>query len=346
MGTLWYCLMAMMIVAYVIFDGYDLGAGVIHLRIARTDEERRQVLKSIGPLWDGNEVWLVALGGTIFFAFPSLYANAFSGFYLPLMIVLWLLIFRGIALEFRSKVDDLVWRTFLDVIFAFASGLLAFIFGVALGNILRGVELDSSGRFFLPLWTNFGINPPIGALDWYTVLVGLFALFTLTHHGALWVALRTEGELHDRAHRSALMTWPLVLVIGTVVTILTFRIQPRLSHNMAQSPWGVVFPAAALFGLFAARLFAGRRRIAAAFLASCASIAGMLASAAFGIFPNVLPSRTDPTRTLTIQKTLAGQHGLTLGLMWWVPGILLAFVYVAYVHWKFSGKVDIEAGSY
>lgn len=346
MGTLWYCLVAFLIVGYVIFDGYDLGAGIVHLRIAKTDAERRQVLKSIGPLWDGNEVWLVALGGTIFFAFPRLYASGFSGFYLPLMIVLWLLIFRGISLEFRSKVSDPAWRSFWDVVFAFASGLLAFVFGVALGNVMRGVGLDSSGDFFLPLWTNFGIGPPVGALDWYTFTVGLFALATLTHHGALWVALRTEGELHLRARRSARFAWPFVLLTGTAVTVLTFRIQPRLSQHLAQSPWGVIFPVVALAGLFAARIFMGRSRDGFAFLSSSISITGMLASAAFGIFPYVLPSRTDPALALTIQNTLAGQNGLSLGLKWWSPGILLAIIYVAYAHWKFSGKVEAGGEGY
>lgn len=346
MGTLWYCLVALLIVGYVIFDGYDLGAGIVHLGVARTDAERRQVLKSIGPLWDGNEVWLVALGGTIFFAFPRLYASSFSGFYLPLMIVLWLLIFRGISLEFRSKVNDPVWRSFWDVVFAVASGLLTLVFGVALGNIMRGVVLDSSGNFFLPLWTNFGIGPPVGALDWYTLTVGLFALCTLAHHGALWLALRTEGELHRRARRAAAAIWPWVLVTGAAVTVLTFRIQPRLSQHLAQSPWGVVFPVAAVAGLVAARVLISRLREGLAFLASGVSIAGMLGSAAFGIFPYVLPSRTDPALALTIQNTLAGQNGLWLGLMWWSPGIALAIFYVAYVHKKFSCKVEVGGEGY
>jgi cytochrome d ubiquinol oxidase subunit II len=340
MGTLWYCLVTTMIVGYVIFDGYDLGAGIIHLRVARTDEERRRVLKSIGPLWDGNEVWLVALGGTLFFAFPRLYASSFSGFYLPLMIVLWLLIFRGISLEFRSKVNDPVWRSFWDVVFAVASGLLAFVFGVALGNVMRGVGLDSSGSFFLPLWTNFSINSPVGAFDWYTATAGTFALCTLAHHGSLWLALRTQGDLGERARRAARAAWALVIVTGAAVTVLTFRIQPRLAQHFAQSPWGVIFPLVALAGLFAARIFAARRRDGVAFLASSISIAGMLGSAAFGIFPYVLPSRTDPALALTVQNTLAGRNGLSLGLMWWCPGMLLATSYVLYVHWKFSGKVE------
>lgn len=340
MGTLWYCLIAFMIAGYVILDGYDLGAGVLHLRIAKTDEERAQVLQSIGPLWDGNEVWLVALGGTLFFAFPRLYAVSFSGFYLAFMIVLWLLIFRGIAIEFRNHVDDPVWKSFWDVVFSVASGLLATVFGVAVGNVMRGVAPDSSGTFFLPLWTDFGVSPPVGALDWYTSAVGVFALATLTLHGALWVALRTQGGLQARARSSARAVWPIVLATGSAVTYFTFRIQPQLARNLGRAPWGIAFPAIAIGGLIAARIFIGRRQDHRAFFASSASIAGMLASASFGIYPYVLPSITDPARGLTVENTLAGHHGLSVGLMWWAPGMLLATLYVIYAHLKFSGKVE------
>src|SRR6201993_2362221 len=151
MGTLWFCLVAGMLTVYVLLDGFDLGAGAIHLLVAKTDQERREVLASIGPVWDGNEVWLIAAGGTLYFAFPALYASSFSGFYLPLMIVLWLLILRGIAIEFRNHIRSLVWQPLWDVVFAGASGLLAIFFGAALGNVVRGVPIDRAGEFFLPL---------------------------------------------------------------------------------------------------------------------------------------------------------------------------------------------------
>src|SRR5258707_60805 len=155
METLWFCLVAVMITAYVVLDGFDLGAGIVHLLVARSDAERRQVIASIGPVWDGNEVWLIAAGGTLYFAFPALYASSFSGFYLPLMMVLWLLILRGIAIELRTHVDNRLWKSLWDVVFAGASTLLAVFFGAALGNVIRGVPLDHAGDFFLPLWTNF-----------------------------------------------------------------------------------------------------------------------------------------------------------------------------------------------
>src|SRR5215468_639895 len=155
MGTAWFCLVSAMIAIYVVLDGYDIGAGLVHLLVARDDAERRLVLRTIGPVWDGNEVWLLAAGGTLYFAFPVLYASSFSGFYLPLMMVLWLLIGRALGIEFREQIDSPAWQPLWDVVFAVSSALLALFFGVALGNVVRGVPLDASGRFFAPLWTDF-----------------------------------------------------------------------------------------------------------------------------------------------------------------------------------------------
>src|SRR5205814_114152 len=180
---------ALMLTAYVVLDGFDIGAGIIYLVAAKKDQERRAVLKAIGPVWDGNEVWLLAAGGTLYFAFPPLYASSFSGFYLPLMMVLWLLIGRGLALELRSHVQAGLWKSFWDVAFFLASALLAVFFGAALGNVIRGVPLDDSGFFFLPLWTNFQPGRNAGILDWFTVTIALAATATLTMHGALWIAL-------------------------------------------------------------------------------------------------------------------------------------------------------------
>ena len=166
METVWFCLVAVMIAMYVVLDGFDLGAGAVHLFVARTDAERRAVLRSIGPVWDGNEVWLLAGGGTLYFAFPALYASSFSGFYLPLMMVLWLLILRGIAIEFRNHLQSLVWQPLWDAVFSRASALLAIFFGAALGNVVRGVPLDRAGTFFLPLWTDFTVGKEPAAASW------------------------------------------------------------------------------------------------------------------------------------------------------------------------------------
>src|ERR1700688_3359752 len=164
MGTLWFCLATMVITGYVLLDGFDMGAGIVQLFVARAEYETGQVLNSIGPVWDGNEVWLIAAGGTLFFAFPVLYASSFSGFYLPLMMVLWLLILRGLSLEMRSHINVDLWKHFADAIFALSSSLLAIFFGAALGNVIRGVPLNTDGYFFLPLWTNFTPQHEAGVL--------------------------------------------------------------------------------------------------------------------------------------------------------------------------------------
>jgi cytochrome d ubiquinol oxidase subunit II len=346
METLWFCLVAIMIAGYVVLDGFDLGAGIVHFSIGRTESQRRRLLKAIGPVWDGNEVWLIAGGGTLYFAFPGLYASSFSGFYLPLMIVLWLLILRGISIEFRNHLDNPIWRPFFDFVFTGASSLLAVFYGAALGNVIRGVPLDRSGGFFLPLWTDFRVGSDAGILDWYTILVGILAFFTLTQHGALWLALKTEDILELRARRVAAIAWYAVTGLTLVATGATLRIQPQVSHNLVNHPWGFVFPALAVSGLLCTAFFATRLDHLKAFLGSCAYIVGMLTSAAFGIFPYVLPSNTDPALALTITNSAAAQYGLKIALVWWIPGMLLVAAYSTFIYRHFAGKVRLEGEGY
>src|SRR5271165_3489640 len=213
MPTIWFMIVAVMVTAYVLLDGFDLGAGAVHLFIAKSDVERSAILRAIGPVWDANEVWLLAAGGTLYFAFPLLYASSFSGFYLPLIMVLWLLMLRGIGIEFRSHLHDRLWTSFFDVIFSVASILLAIFFGAALGNVVRGVPLNADGYFFEPLWTNFRVGIDNGILDWYTVTTGVVALVTLVVHGSLYLATKTEGELNTRARRVAFGLWPVQVLL-------------------------------------------------------------------------------------------------------------------------------------
>lgn len=346
METLWFCLVAILIAMYVVLDGFDLGAGIIHLRAARTETERRLILRSIGPVWDGNEVWLVAAGGTLYFAFPALYASSLSGFYLPLMIVLWLLMLRGMAIEFRNHIEGPVWKPMWDVVFSVSSALLAFFFGAALGNVIRGVPLDASGQFFEPLWTDFRLGKETGILDWYTALVGLAAFLTLALHGALWVALKSEGPLRQRCRQLALYGWWAVVAFTAVVTFFTFRVQPNVGARLSDQPWGYVIPLVALGGLFAIRWFTSRGAELPAFLSSCAYIVGMLSSAVFGVYPYVLPSNSDPQLGLTLYTAAAPLYGLRTGLYWWVPGMVLVTGYFVYTYRHFWGKVSLEAEGY
>ncbi|HVY61220.1 MAG TPA: cytochrome d ubiquinol oxidase subunit II, partial [Planctomycetota bacterium] len=228
MAATWYWLVALMIAGYVVLDGYDLGAGILHLVLGRSDADRRAILASIGPLWDGNEVWLLAGGGTLFFAFPALYAASFSGFYLPLIMVLWLLVGRAVGIEFRSHVESDAWRPLFDVAFAASSALLALFFGVALGNVVRGVPFEADGSFFEPLWTDLSPVRGSGILDAYTVPCGVAAVVALAMHGAFWLALRTEGDLGDRARRLAQrLSWgTLAALVG--LTAETAWVQPHV----------------------------------------------------------------------------------------------------------------------
>jgi cytochrome d ubiquinol oxidase subunit II len=339
METTWFCFVALMLGAYVVLDGFDLGAGVAHLLIAHSDDERRAVLRSIGPVWDGNEVWLLAAGGTLYFAFPALYASSFSGFYLPLMIVLWLLILRGISIEFRNHIESLVWHPFWDAVFAGSSALLTIFFGAALGNVVRGVPLDHAGDFFLPLWTDFTAGPEAGILDWYTVLVAIAALLTLTAHGALWLALKNRGVLHARARVLASIVWWAVLAAVITITLVSFHVQPHLQQSFDARPWAYAFPLIALVGLFSMKIMNATGRDKEAFLSSCAFILGMLTSVAAGLYPYVLPSSTDPALSLTIYNTAAARYGLEVGLFWFIPGMLLTSAYFIYTYRSFAGKV-------
>jgi cytochrome bd ubiquinol oxidase subunit II len=343
MPTLWFCLVAFMIAMYVLLDGFDLGAGIVHLGVARTDAERRAVIGSIGPVWDGNEVWLLAGGATLLFAFPVLYAASFSGFYLPLMMVLWLLILRGLSIEFRSLIAGPLWSPFWDLTFCLSSALLAIFFGAALGNVVRGVPLDDQGYFFEPLWTNFRFGADAGILDWYTILVGVAAYLAIAVHGALWVAYKCENQVAARArHIARVGVWGILLVT-VLVTLVTLRIQPQILANLTSHPSGFVFPAIALAGLVGIFLFSRGRitpeREGRAFCASCAYLLGMLTSAAFGLYPYVLPARGGPALSLSIYNARTSDRGLLLGLAWWIVGMILAAVYFIFLYRRFAGKV-------
>jgi len=345
-AALWFALVAAMLALYVVFDGFDLGVGALHLAVARDATERRLALRSIGPVWDGNEVWLLAAGGTLFFAFPRLYASSLSGFYLPLMLVLWLLILRGVALELRHQIEGDVWVAFWDGVFALASALLALFYGAALGNVVRGVPLDAEGWFFVPLWTDLRPGPQPGVLDVYTLIVALAALAALVHHGALWLVLKAPGELERRARAAAARTFWVVVALTAAVTAASLAVQPQIARNLAQRPWGLGFPALALGGLAVARMAARRGRDRAAFGGSCAYLGGMFASAAFGVYPYVLPAVPGNPHGLTAQAAAAPPHALSLALVWWLPGMALVAASFAFAYRRFRGKVSLEGDAH
>jgi cytochrome d ubiquinol oxidase subunit II len=350
METLWFMIVAVMVAAYVVLDGFDLGAGVIYLGAARTSDERRRIMRAIGPVWDGNEVWLLASGGTLYFAFPQLYASSFSGFYLPLMMVLWLLMLRGIGIELRAHMANPVWIGFFDVVFCVSSVLLCIFFGAALGNVVRGVPLGQDHYFFEALWTNFRVGANPGILDWYTVLTGLIALVTLTTHGSLYVAIKTEGDLNRRARAVALAVWPVQVLLTIVGLVATIYIRPTVLDNYRVHIVGFLIPGV-VYGSLGVMIYAMRKGqdVAAeklAFVASALYIVGMLVGAAFALYPIVLPSSTDPALNLTIYNTAAGHHGLVVGFTWWILGMILALCYFTLLFRMFKGKVRLEGEGY
>jgi cytochrome bd ubiquinol oxidase subunit II len=343
MGFIWFWLVAIMIVGYVVLDGFDLGVGVLHLFLVRTEEERQATLRSIGPVWDGNEVWLLAGGGTLYFAFPPLYASAFSGFYLPLMIVLWLLVLRGVSLELRNHIDMGVWRSLLDGLFGFASALLAIFYGAALANVLRGVPLQADGYFFLPLWTNWlpGANP--GILDWYTVIGGLVAIVALTLHGALWLTIKTSGELAARARRIVNPLCIALALLTAVSLVATIVVRPSTLNNYFRYPETFIVPVGVIAAMAGIWFWNRQEQELKAFLASCVYLFFMLAGACWGVYPTLLPATTGADRDITLSRALSGPHTLYVGLIWWTFGMTLAIGYVIFVYSQFRGKSDLAA---
>jgi cytochrome bd ubiquinol oxidase subunit II len=311
----WYLLVANMLTAYVVLDGFDLGVGVLHLFVARTEEERRILMRTVGPVWDGNEVWLIAGGGTLYFAFPLLYASGFSGFYLPLIMVLWLLILRGIGIELRGHMETPVWRGLFNGCFGIGSLLLIAFYGAAIGNVVRGVPLERDGYFFLPLWTNWNAGAEPGILDWYTLIAAALALAALTLHGALYGALKTAGELNLRLRRTAAILWPVLALMTAASLAATLSIRPELLGNYSRLSVLYAIPAlvaASLIGIWTLGRSGNER---GAFLCSCAYLALMLLGAAAAVYPVLLRSTRDRALNITVYNAHSGEYALGFGLV-------------------------------
>ena len=343
MEIFWFLLIALMLVIYVVLDGFDLGVGAIYRWVARTDAERSVARRAIGPVWDANEVWLLAAGGTLSFAFPPLYASAFSGFYLPLMIVLWLLIGRALGLELRGHVPDAFLALGCDGIFATSSLLLCVFYGAALGNVVRGVPIEADGYFFLPLWTNFRPGPQPGVLDWYTVLCGVVALAALSTHGAHYLALRAEGVVNARARRVATLGRRALFVLTPASLVATLGVRPGVVDNFLAHPIGLVLPLAVGASLVWMERAGRAGREGAAFASSTVYLVAMLGGAAFALFPVLLPSSSDPARSLTIATAATGSYAMRVALIWWVAAFGLVAGTFTYLYRSFRGKIA-EAG--
>jgi cytochrome bd ubiquinol oxidase subunit II len=326
MTTAWFCFLALMVAMYVVLDGFDLGVGALHLLIARDEGEREQTTAAIGPVWNGNEVWLIAGGGVLFLAFPKAYAAAFSGLYFGLIIVLWLLVGRGLALELRHQLDHPLWRTACDTVFSLSSAALALVFGVALGNVVRGVPLGADGYFHLPLFQ---------ILNWYALLIGVFGLIVLCGHGATFLAWRGTGALQARAARIARRVLVVDVVLALALGWPTYHVRHEMLTTFGDHPWAIVFPLLAVVGLGMGFVYQRRGEWLRAFVASSAFIAGLLTTMAAGLYPNVLPAHQGRPHSLTIDNAAAGHHALTTALYWWPVGMALAAVYFVFAYRMF-----------
>jgi cytochrome bd ubiquinol oxidase subunit II len=341
---LWFAIAAAMLATYVVLDGFDFGIGALHLFVAKSDQERRQVLAAIGPFWDGNEVWLLATGGALFVAFPRVLASGLSGFYFAIFLVLWVLILRGISIEFRSHVDHPLWRAAWDTIFAVASTILPVLFGAALGNLVRGLPLDAEGWFSLPLFTNFTARTPVGILDWYTVFAGVFALTVLAGHGATFLLWKSDGPVHERSRRAAGRLYGGVVLLWPLLTVATWLVNAPMLAALPDRPLAWLSLLLAVGGLLAVRLGLRASRPLWAFLGSCAFVAGMLAATAACVFPVMLRAIGDESVSLTAYNASVPAAGLLTALRWWGIGAPLAVAYFVLLFRLHRGKVVAPHG--
>ncbi len=337
LNVVWFALFVIIIAGYLIMDGFDLGVGMLHPFLAKNDLERRVSLNSIGPVWDGNEVWLVLGGGALFAAFPHVYASLFSGFYTAMMLILLVLILRTVAIEFRSKRPSSRWRSFWDMLFFGSSLGIALLLGVAFGNIMQGVPLDAAGNIRIPL---------LSLLNPFALLVGFTSIFMLATHGAIYLSMKTEGEQLGRVKRWIPRLMIAFFVLNTAVVTLTVFTHELIADRYLAQPLFVVFPALALASVLLAGWMVDRAHYFVAFLLSSAMIAGLLFSAAIGLYPNLLISTLDPAYSQTIFNAASEPNTLTVMLVIALIGMPFVLLYTAGVYYIFRGRVQLGPASY
>jgi cytochrome d ubiquinol oxidase subunit II len=336
LNTVWFILVGVLFAGYAMLDGFDLGIGALHLFTSK-DEERRVMLNAIGPVWDGNEVWLVTGGGALFAAFPNVYATVFSGFYLALYLLLAALIFRAVAIEFRSKRPERWWRQTWDIGFAVGSILSSLLIGVALGNIAWGIPIDEHGEF---AGTFFSLLKP------YPLLVGVTTVALFMMHGAIYGVMKTEGALHDKLRGWAMNSIIFFVICATMLTMATLLYVPHMAARVRDNPW--------LFSVALANMLAianiprefHHGNDGKAFLSSCAAIITLMALFALNIFPNLVYSLPNPENSLNIHN--AASSPKTLGIMLVIAciGLPVVLAYTVSIYWIFRGKVKLDRMSY
>jgi cytochrome d ubiquinol oxidase subunit II len=335
LNAIWFCLIGVLFAGYAILDGFDLGVGILHL-FARNDEERRTHFNAIGPFWDGNEVWLLTAGGALFAAFPVVYATVFSSFYLAIMGLLVFLILRAVSLEFRGKVDSPRWRAVWDRAFGFGSLVPAFLYGVAVGNILRGIPLDGGGAF---------TGSFIGLLNPYALLVGVLIMAAFAMQGTAYLCLKARGELLARMERLMPRIWMVFVFVYLAATLATIAASPYLFDGVLAKPLFWIFCALLLASIAAVPAAAVRKRHLGTFLATSATILSMVGVTGVSLFPTLVMSSTDPANSLTIYNAASTAKTLTVMLVIALVGMPIVIAYTAYIYRVFKGRVIITEES-
>ncbi len=336
LNAIWFLLVAVLITVYAILDGFDLGVGNLHL-LAKTDEERRTLLKAIGPMWDGNEVWLLTGGGALFAAFAPVYATVFSGFYLAMMLVLVALIMRATGVEFRNKVESPGAKAWFDRIFFLGSFLASALFGVAVGNLMRGIPIDQTGRF---------TGTFLGLLNPYSVFMGLLSLSMFTLQGATYLTLRVCGDLQRRAAGWAWKLWAAFVGIYVVAALWTLGVSPHLYHSYYAAPWHWVSIVLFVAAVAALPFFLRRGRFGWAFISSSLAIAGLTSTLALAAFPLLAPSSTNLEYSLTAYNASSSELTLKTMLILALVGVPIVLAYTTYIYVVFKGKVEANSAGY
>lgn len=334
---IWFIILNVLLIGYAILDGFDLGVGILHPFAAKTDTERRLVMNSIGPLWDGNEVWLVTFGGALFAMFPNAYASIFSAFYLPFVLLLFALIFRAVSLEFRSKRSGKGWRWFWDVLFFIGSTLATVLFGVAVGAIMQGLVLSELGDYQGTL---------LDLINGFSLCVGIFTVSLLAMHGSIYLYMKTEGDFQERLYGWMLKTYYTYVALFVITTLYsTLFVESALQH-FGDYPVLWVVPVLNILAIVNIGRAIKAKRPFYAFLSSCLTIAALVFLFSVAIFPDLLPAVNNPDYSITIYNGASSPLTQKIGLIIVAIGMPLVLTYTAIIYWTFRGKVTLGENSY
>jgi cytochrome d ubiquinol oxidase subunit II len=337
LAVIWFLIEGVLLIGYAILDGFDLGVGILHPFVPKSDRERRIAINSIGPLWDGNEVWLVTFGGALFAAFPEAYATAFSGFYTAFMMLLAALIFRAVSMEFRSKVENERWRRFWDLSFFGGSATASLLFGVAVGNAMLGMPLDLAGNFTGTLFDQ--LSP-------YTLLVGLMTVALFAMHGGLFLYLKTEGDFRQRLRDWLWRSWGIFLVAYMLTTMYTLALVPRATANFERWPVAALIVVVNVLAVANIPRALHWGRPGEAFVSSCAVIATLIMLFGLALFPNLVTASNDAAHSVTIFSAASSPNTLGIMLIIAIVGMPFVLSYTGIIYWTFRGKVRLDEHSY